>query len=133
MSCRAGHLQVRCLAPVQAHTAFHPAPSFPCPSSPTSCPFLPQPRHQILPILIPPPVHTSVTPHHLSQQYDDAYARQYENEHTWEQLQEDEHGNLQLVGEVWECARSGQEVWSMAGQTSSAPLRLKAFQQQQER
>mmetsp|Transcript_15614 Transcript_15614/g.46061 ORF Transcript_15614/g.46061 Transcript_15614/m.46061 type:complete len:458 (-) Transcript_15614:390-1763(-) len=33
---------------------------------------------------------------HKLQQYDDAYVRQYENEHTWEQLREDEHGNLQL-------------------------------------
>ncbi|KAG1678245.1 hypothetical protein FOA52_013865 [Chlamydomonas sp. UWO 241] len=30
------------------------------------------------------------------QQYDEAYVRQYENEHTWEQLQEDEHGNLRV-------------------------------------
>ena len=31
------------------------------------------------------------------QHYDDAYARQYDNDHTWEQLQEDEHGNLRVV------------------------------------
>ena len=31
------------------------------------------------------------------QHYDEAYARQYDNDHTWEQLQEDEHGNLRVV------------------------------------
>lgn len=31
------------------------------------------------------------------QAYDDAFARQYDNDHTWESLQEDEHGNLRVV------------------------------------
>ncbi|GAX86212.1 hypothetical protein CEUSTIGMA_g13625.t1, partial [Chlamydomonas eustigma] len=34
------------------------------------------------------------------QSYDDAYARQYDNDHTWEHLQEDAEGNLQLVMRV---------------------------------
>lgn len=29
---------------------------------------------------------------------DEAFQRQYENEHTWENLQEDEHGLLRVVG-----------------------------------
>lgn len=32
-----------------------------------------------------------------SQRQDDAFQRQYENEHTWEALQEDEYGNLRVV------------------------------------
>ena len=32
------------------------------------------------------------------QHYNEMYARQYENDHTWEQLQEDEYGNLRMVG-----------------------------------
>ena len=31
------------------------------------------------------------------QLYDEAFARAYENDHTWESLQEDEHGNLRVV------------------------------------
>ena len=34
------------------------------------------------------------------QHYNEMYARQYENDHTWEQLQEDEYGNLRMVGTV---------------------------------
>jgi len=31
------------------------------------------------------------------QHYNEMYARRYENEHTWEELQEDEFGNLRMV------------------------------------
>ncbi len=40
----------------------------------------------------------SCPPRRLCSQYqDDAFHRTYERDHTWEELQEDEHGNLRLV------------------------------------
>ena len=45
------------------------------------------------------------------QHYDEAYARQYENDHTWDQLQEDEHGNLRVVRQQ----RVGKESGGMQG------------------
>jgi len=42
-------------------------------------------------------LHTLLKLYHHSQRQDEAFARQYENEHTWENLQEDEHGLLRVV------------------------------------